>query len=190
MSFFPLFFFLFWFQWFLILLRRVWHVQCFCRCAIRSKSGNSVWVEPTDYSHAALKWAAATQQFRPFRQSCEANLLTSHTTGSHDIEEIFGTQNWLIMATQCGFAFMLESLGKNWNITNQRTKEKTYWWQLSSCPFDAHLMLWCGMNSMRLVEWPTCSRVRGNNPPLLHDFRKSKATKLTPFGSIWYLAIT
>lgn len=81
-------------------------------------------------------------------------------TGSHDIEEIFGTQNWLVMATQCGFAFMLESLGKkSWNITNQRTKGKTYWWHtspmLSLHTFDAHLMLWCGMTSVRLVEWPT-----------------------------------
>ena len=139
----------------IVLLRRVWHVQCFCRCEIRSTNGNSVWVENTDYSHTALKWAATTQQFRPFRQSCEAkqlSLLTSHGKSWHWRDDI-GTQNWLIMATQCGMnAWFIESLGKNWNITNQRTKEKTYWWQLSfdafsthfPCPFDA--VMWDELN--------------------------------------------
>lgn len=142
----------FWFQWFLmiafliVLSRRVWHVQCFCRCAIRSKSGNSVWVENTDYSHTALKWAATTQQFRPFRQSCEANLPHfSLPTGSHDIEEIFGTQNWLVMETQCGFAFMLESLGKSPETSRiNEPKGRLVGGTLSPCFLYALSMpIWC-----------------------------------------------
>lgn len=200
--FFPLFFFPCWFQWFLmvafliVLLRRVWHVQCFCRCEIRSKSGNSVWVEPTDYSHTALKWAATTQQFRPFRQSCEANLLTSQCHGkSWHWRDIWnsklarhGNTVWFrIHAWKSG-----KKVLKHHESTNQREDLLVAHFPHAfsthfRCPFDA--VMWDdlseagGVTYLTLVEW------EATIPHLLHDFRKSKATKLTPLGSIWYLAV-